>query len=241
MKRIDLNKKDIEAAFAIWDKIPPDNINNVLFDLGLSAARVSLYYILLGEKAEALVWANTSADYYKRSIVDQKSRFGPQRVGVDGCLNLLNSAILSSNKNMIIESIELCRGIRQDFPEKYRDMAPFYYYIQAVGDILTENDTEAKTVVEHVNKGAPRNLKKYFEGLKVCLDGILSNDKDVFLAGLDKVLEDHKKVKTLGPPDEMLCVPAAVQIKLAELRGIKVTPEDVKEKYRPYIPWLLFE
>ena len=232
---------EIAQAQLDQDKVPPDNFYLAYSILGDNYRYAALYLLLLGDKREALTWFKKSTEYLKKSYLDRRSRQGLSESDSGVCVSLQTSSVLSSDKDIMLDVAKICLSLDKSYPEKYRALKSQYYYNRATSLIILGEDEKAKQIVDKI--GGNRSFRKYHNGLRQCLEGILDLNKALVLDGLNLVLEDHDdefKNVEVGPPYEMICVPATMLIKLAETRGIIIRPSDINDKYCRYIPWILF-
>jgi hypothetical protein len=245
-ERIDSEKFMIKSRLDRWDKIIPDQIPTAYFGIGLFAKSIALYTLLLGDREESIRWFKKSAENFEKCVMERRARWGTGTLENEAgnCHDLLNSAVLSGDKSVMESAARTSLAISEKFPGKHRGSATHYYYDKTLGHIILGEDDKALEIVDKVNYRASRPFKDLFDGLRLCLEGTIKDDRGMVVEGLNLVLKFHYRKygkKDPGPADEILCVQATVQIKFASMRGMKIKPEDLEEKYRKHIPWNLFE
>lgn len=196
---------------------------------------ISIKYLLLLNKKEAMHWAEQAALYFKKSA---ESGLIQGNIEYSSWLSTLEMAIISCNKKLIEDVASPISKLEQIGPEICD------YYLKSISNIILYRDREALNYVgnlERIEGKQFRRFKGWFEGPGTALKGILLNDKILVVKGVTRVLQIFKN-RIRGRDHKLpLCIPAIVLLILARDRGITIKKEDVDEKLRGYIPWILLE
>lgn len=232
-------KNSIAQTIGRWDTIPADN--KPFFRLGLENSIIALYLLILRNPEEARPFFKKASENYSECIRNERTRFGMTEEEMTVCRALLHTAILSGEKSEIETAVRTCLATDENFPRKHRGFATFYYYDVTLGNILIGRKEEALAVIDKINY-RPGKLKNLLNGDRFSLEGIIRNNRSMFLEGLHTGLSFHAHHvgKDPGPADEMVCVPALVHIRLAHMNGMDIRKDEINERYHRFIPWCLF-
>lgn len=243
---IDHSMEVIDETLNDWNNIAPEQIPSAYFHLGLYSRNMAIYSLLLEDRDKALAWFKKSSEYHLTSLKGDRARYGTGTWGDEAgvCNVLLNSAVLSGDMVVMEEAARATLAMDDVFPVKHTNNASYFFYVKALGYILVGDDGKAAGIVDMVYAKSYSPFKDFFDGLGKCLQGNMTGDRDMVLAGLILVLKYHDKkygMKKGTVADELICVPATVQVKLARMKGITIKADDIEEAYRRYIPWILLE
>lgn len=233
-KKIERNIRRLDRDKAMWDQIIPEQIPSTYFGMGLESRGIAIYNLLLGNKNEALSWFEQAAKYYAKSRI--KGRDGE----VQMLMWTILTSILSGNRDLMKEHAQIFDDL------EYKTPSYFYYFVSCLSNSILGNEESVLTATEKLDKLEPTNYSKlkYYKGLGKTCKGIAMKDSSLVTSGLIDILKRHKSlIPSLGKTmdDALVCIPATSLIILAKNQGIGIKPDSVNEKYRDYIPWVLFD
>lgn len=222
---------------------------------GVAAQSIALYLLWLDDREEACAWFRRTVSCHEEFFKARGKRPGAGTWANEANMRhtMLSAALLSRDGKAIDATARACLSMDKDFPVRFHQAANLYWYVQAVSDIVLGDDEGARAVARSVNSGIFGSLddcqhydgrERRFNGLRLCLTGIVRGNEIMVRNGLRQVLRYHDAehhVDALGPPDGMTSISAAVQVRLARARGLAIGPGDIEEKYRKYVPRSLFE
>jgi hypothetical protein len=247
-EKIEWNKRIIDDTLSRrFDPL----IANVI--LGVAAQSIALYSFFSNDNKEAREWSGKTVVYYEDYFKARRKRYGTGTWKNEAGMRhtMLIAAAFSGDRGAINAAARACLSMDSEFFAKYHDFANLYWYNQTVSHLLLGDEENARLAVKGVNGVMYESLddcgnfdgpEQHFFGLRLSLEGILKKNEIMVRNGLRPVLKYHdceNHVDVIGPADCMVCVPAALLVMLAGMRGLVVRPDDVEDKVRKYVPWYL--
>jgi len=240
IKRLkEICEKSIHRTLENWDSYLANWDNQEKGERTLKYSLVSNYYplaintLLLGDKHKALDLLHKSFDLLSEVFEFRKNEYPT-------FLDLIHVAILSLDKKQMRAASDLCKKMVDETPKVT------VYYIRLLCDLIDGNEDRVREDISVLNE----ELKVEGEYFPLYLDdlasALLDGDRKKFIEVLPKVLESHDRIRdnyygNKNSYNYVICIPATVLLILARDRGITIKKEDLDEKLRDYIPWILLE
>lgn len=242
LKEIEYKKNRIKRYEDIWPQVIQGQIPATYYSMGFHSRGIAIYSLLLGNKEESLKWFEKAAEYLEEQIKHQRSLTGSWEGESGSCTDFLHMAILYGDDKLIVKAVKKALEINENFPRKFPDAAQNYYYLQALSNIRSGNKEKTKDFIGKIDTKAHKGYEDYFNGLKECLEGLVEEDKELFLNGIYQLLQFHKRKYGKKPvtDNEFICITATVFLLLAKDRELEIKPYEINEEFRIYIPLVLF-
>ncbi|MEW5816459.1 MAG: hypothetical protein AB1798_13820 [Spirochaetota bacterium] len=222
--------------------LAPDIRLSYITSLGGYAKDIAFGYAILKNKAEALSWFREAVGYYVK--VDELLKEEGKRIRYVHALRLLDAVVPLSKEEEYIKVAAIIEGLP---PEpvpgtSYISSELFEAYLDNMAPLLKGNYNEALERLPRLRNSEKKDWKdcQFYEGLSDAIEGIAKQDKDLFLGGLNRVLEIFKRrnAQLKGLP---ICPEATTLFILVKRRGMDIKLEDIDGKLREFVPGVLVE
>ena len=169
-----------------------------------------------------------------------KSRVKGADSEVQGVMWPLLMAVLSGDEDLINKANAAVDDLVHTTP------VYFHRFVMCLSRLTQKRYNEALVEAEELDRLEPTNYSplKYYRGLGKMSLGIIQENPKILLEGLTNIMKRHMSlIRYQGKNYDasLICIPATVLLLLAKKRGLDVKKQDLTEKFRPYIPWILFE
>ena len=221
-----------------------------LWGFGTSAYAVSLGYLVLNDKKNAVSWFNKSSGFYLRCAdlhLQTKQYFGINKTFTEtAALQVIKSCVLSINKKSINKITDY---IIENRPEAFGSDL-IYNYVLALSLFIICSKNPGKYKHKHLiqqveklsesEKKQKGNVSGYYKGTKDALAGLSENNKEKFFKGINKILSSFcRSLPKTG--DLPVCTDAVMILLIAKDRGMEINIKNISRKYHKYIASCLFQ
>lgn len=245
VKKIEYSRNRIKKYENMWNQIIPDQIPSTYHSMGLNARHIAIYSLLLGNKDEARRWFEKAAEYYlKRIETGSKTQSVYQGNDPGVYLDAFYTSVLSGDTNLPPKIAEGILGMDTNFPQKFPDVAKTYWYSKSLAGLILDKPSIVSENLKALVNNNKIQKNEFFKGASEFIEGLLKKDIHLVSKGISNIIETHEKRIKSGQPladDELVSISGTAMFLMAREKGLKIKPDDVKEKYREYIPWVLLD